>query len=157
VLERGELETEPDVFHVDCTAKAIAPKPVIPVFDGDRITLQFVRMCQPPFCSAFIALVEAHFDDEAKKNQLCAVVPSPERAVDWLTMSLQSAINAFAWMQEPVIVQWLASARLNGVRGLLKPKEALTPAQNAARARIRAATPAAVANLRRLVGAHAAA
>jgi hypothetical protein len=56
-------------------------------------------------------------------------------------------------MQEPVVVKWLASARLNSVRGMLKPTDALTPAQNSARARIRAATPAAVANLRRLAAA----
>jgi hypothetical protein len=153
VLDKGDIPTEPNVFHADCTAKAVAPKPVKPVFDGERITLQFVRMCQPTFCAAFIALIEAHFDDEAKKNRLCAVVPSPERAVDWLSMSLQSTVNTHQWMQEPVVVKWLASARLNSVRGMLKPTDALTPAQNSARARIRAATPAAVANLRRLAAA----
>jgi hypothetical protein len=151
VLERGDLLTGPDVFHVDCTAKAVAPKPVKPVFAGERITLQFVRMCQPAFGAAFIGLVEAHFDDEVKKNQLCAVVPSPERAIDWLSMSLQSTINNFAWLQEPVLVRWLARTRLNSLSGLLTPREELTPAQNAARARIRAATPGAVANLQRLL------
>ena len=98
-------------------------------------------------------VVEAHFEDEARKNQLCGVVPSPERATEWLSMSLQSAINSFAWMQEPVLVQWLARSRLNSTRGLMWPKEKLTPEQNAARARIRAATPGAVANLSRLVTA----
>jgi hypothetical protein len=156
VLDRGEIRTGANVFHVDCTAKAVAPKPVKPIFDGERITLQFVRMCQPTFCAAFIAFVEAHFDDEAKKNTLCAVIPSPERAVDWLSMSLKSAINSFAWMQEPAIAAWLARSRLNSTRALMKPKEALTPSQNAARGRIRAATPAAVANLQRLLApAHA--
>jgi hypothetical protein len=153
VLERGEIATGPDALHIDCTAKAVNPKPVKPVFEGDLITLQFIRMCQPTFCSAFIALVEAHFEDEAKKNQLCAVVQSPERAEAWLSMSLQSAINSFAWMQEPVLVQWLARSRLNSTRGLLWPKDKLTPEQNAARARIRAATPGAVANLSRLITA----
>lgn len=153
VLDRGEIPTGPDVLHVDCTAKAVAPKPVRQVFDGDHITLQFIRSCQPPFCAAFIAKVEASFTDEAKKNVLCTVVPSPERASDWLSMTLQSAINSFAWMQEPALVQWLAQARLNGARGMLRPKDALTPAQNAARARVRAATPGAVVNLRRLLEA----
>ena len=153
LLANGEISTSAEAFHVDCTAKAVAPKPIKPVFDGERITLQFVRMCQPTFCAALIALVEAHLVDEAKKNQLCAVVPSPERAVEWLSMSLQSTVNSFAWMQEPVIVQWLARSRLNSTRGLMWPKEKLTPAQNAARARIRAATPGAVVNLAQLLAA----
>ena len=153
LLANGEISTSAEAFHVDCTAKAVAPKPIKPVFDGERITLQFVRMCQPTFCAALIAFCEAHFDNEARKNQLCAVVPSPERAVEWLSMSLQSTVNSFAWMQEPVIVQWLARSRLNSTRGLMWPKEKLTPAQNAARARIRAATPGAVVNLAQLLAA----
>lgn len=151
VLEKGEIATEPGTLHIDCTAKAVAPKAVKPVFAGERITLQFVRMCQPSFCSAFIALCEAHFGDDAKKNKLCAVVPNPERAEGWLSMSLQSTINSFAWTQEPVLAQWLASSRLNSTRGLMWPKERLTPVQNAARARVRAATPEAVVNLARLL------
>jgi hypothetical protein len=151
VLDGGEIPTGPDVLHVDCSAKAVRPRSPLPVFDGDLITVQFVRMCQPPFCAAFIAMVEAHFEDEAKKNELCAPVPSPERAIDWLSMTLQSAINSFAWMQEPVVVDWLARSRLNGSRGLVRASAAMTPAQAEARKRLRTATPAAVANLRRLV------
>lgn len=153
VLEQGEVQTPAGAAYIDCTAKAVAPKPTKPVFDGDRITLQFIRMCQPTFCSAFIAVCEAHFDNETRKNQLCAVVPNPERAEQWLSMSLQSTINSFAWMQEPVLVQWLARSRLNSTRGLLWPKAQLSANQNAARARIHAATPGAVANLQRLLSA----
>lgn len=153
VLDRGEVPTSADVLHVDCSAKAVRPRPPLPVFDGDRIIVQFVRTCQPPFCAAFIAMVEAHFEDETKKNVLCAPVPSPERAIDWLSMTLQSAINTFAWMQEPVVADWLARSRLNGQRGLMRPSAALTPVQAEARKRMRAATPAALANLRRLVAA----
>jgi len=151
VLANGEIPTGPDAFHIDCTAKAVAPKPIKPVFHGEHITLQFVRMCQPSFCAAFIALVEAHFEDETRKNQFCTVVPNPERAEAWLSMSLQSAINSFAWMQEPVLVQWLARSRLNASRGLMWPKEKLSSEQSAARRRIRAATPGAIANLSRLL------
>jgi hypothetical protein len=150
VLDGGEISTSPEVLHVDCSAKAVRPRPTLPVFDGDRIIVQFVRTCQPPFCAAFIAMVEAHFEDEAKKNVLCTPVPSPERAVDWLSMTLQSVVNAFAWSQEPVVADWLARSRLNGQRSLMQPSAALTPAQAAARKRLRMATPAAVANLRRL-------
>ena len=151
VLERGEIPSGPGVFHVDCTAKAVAPKPVIPVFARDRITLQLVRMCQPALSVAFIAFVEARYDDEVRKNELCAVVPNPERDVDWLSMFLQGTINSFAWMREPAIVRWLAGARLNGVRELLRPSDQLAPSQSAARTRIQTATSGAVANLRRLL------
>lgn len=151
VLDHGEIATSPDTLHVDCTAKAVAPKPVRPVFESDRITLQYIRMCQPPFCASFVAFVEAHYSDEARKNTLCTVVPSPERAVDWLSMTLLSTLNAFEWAREPALMNWLASARLNGMRKLLAPTDALTPTQQTARKRLRAATPGAVANLQRLL------
>lgn len=151
VLDHGEIPTSPDSFHVDCSAKAVAPKPVKPIFDGERITLQFVRMCQPTFCAALIALVEAHFDEEARKNQLCGVVANPERASDWVPMALQSSINSALWMQEPVIVRWLASSRLNSMRAMMKPQTEFTPGQNAARARIRAARSAGLERLSRLM------
>jgi hypothetical protein len=142
-------------LHIDCTAKAVAPKPVVPIFNGERITVQFVRMCQPAFAAAFTALVEAHYEDDAKKNVLCTVVPSPERAEDWLSMSLQTTFNTFAWMREPVIAKWLSTSRLNATRGTTKSNDELSPVQRAWRDRIRAATPGAVANLSRLTAARA--
>jgi len=152
VLDRGQIATSGSAMHVDCSAKGVAPRPVRPIFEGDRITVQFVRTCQPAFSAAFIAFVEAHYEAEAKKNALCGVVQSPERDVDWMSMMLANIMNAFAWSTEPVLQQWLSQARLNGFSGLHKPNEALKPEQRAARQRLRVATPGAVANLRRLLG-----
>ena len=151
VLERGEITTGPHVLHVDCSAKGVAPRALRPIFEDGRITIQFVRTCQPAFSAAFIAFVEAHYEDEAKKNSLSGVVQSPERAVDWMSMALANAMNAFSWSTEPMLQQWLAQARLNGFSGLHKPSEALKPGQRAARQRLRAATAPAVGNLRRLL------
>jgi hypothetical protein len=47
VLDRGEIATGPHVLHIDCSAKGVAPRPVRPIFEGHRITVQFVRTCQP--------------------------------------------------------------------------------------------------------------
>ena len=151
VLDRGEIATGGDVLHVDCSAKGVAPRPMRPVFDGRSITVQFVRTCQPTFSAALIAYVEAHYEDEAKKNRLCGVVQSPERDIDWLRMAIASALNAFSWSQEPGLRQWLLASRLNGFSGLLKPKATLTPEQRALQQRLRNAVPGAIANLQRLL------
>ena len=151
VLDRGEIATGGDVLHVDCSAKGVAPRPRRPIFEGRQITLQFVRTCQPAFSAALIAYIEAHYEDEAKKNQLCGVVQSPERDIDWLRMTIANALNAFNWSQEPGLRQWLLKSRLNGFSGLLKPGEELTPEQRAIRQRMRSAAPGAIANLQRLL------
>ena len=53
---------------------------MVPVFGDDRIVLQTVRHCQQVFSAAFIGHVEASYDDQATKNELCTVVPHPDSA-----------------------------------------------------------------------------
>jgi hypothetical protein len=48
-LEQGSIPTGPTTLHIDCSAAGIPTHPSTPVFDGDRITLQWVRTCQPAF------------------------------------------------------------------------------------------------------------
>jgi hypothetical protein len=98
---------------VDCSANAIPPRPLVPVWAGKRVTLQMVRTCQPTFSAALIAHVEATFADEAEKNGLCTPVPGPNLDIDWLRMMAVSLKNRLAWRQHPGIEQWLAQSRLD--------------------------------------------
>ena len=123
VLERGSVDADPDTLHVDCSASAIVVPPALPVFDGDRINLFFVRTCQPLFSAAVIAYVESHVTDAAEKNALCQVVPSPEQPIDWLRMWLATLANGARWRQHAGLNAWLTTCRLNGIavmaRGVL--------------------------------------
>ena len=123
VLEKGALPADPDTLYVDCSASAIQPLPGLPVFDGARINLFMVRFCQPLFSAALIAFVESHVEDEAERNALCSVVPSPELPRDWMRMWAVSLANASRWRQHPALNAWLTKCRLNGqavmARGVL--------------------------------------
>jgi len=55
------LPLSPDTLVVDCSASAIPQRPLVPIWDGKRITLQMVRTCQPTFSAALIAHIEATF------------------------------------------------------------------------------------------------
>ena len=77
VLTDGVVPTGPNVIHIDCTADGLEQRPVVPVFDGNAITLQAVRTCQQVFSAAFIAHVEAAYSDETTKNELATVIPTP--------------------------------------------------------------------------------
>jgi hypothetical protein len=59
LLEHGSLEGAPDALYVDCTARAVGERPTVPVFNGNRITIQMVRAGLICFSSAFIAHIEA--------------------------------------------------------------------------------------------------
>ncbi|MEM7018143.1 MAG: NAD(P)/FAD-dependent oxidoreductase, partial [Pseudomonadota bacterium] len=114
VLDQGRIPTSTDVLHVDCSADGLERRPVAPIFDGDKMTLQTVRTCQQVFSAAFIAHVEAAYDDEAHKNQLCTVVPHPNTDLDWMRTTLSNAANGAIWAQDPNLQAWLKNARLDG-------------------------------------------
>ena len=96
------------------TADGLAERPSVPVFAGDRLTLQSVRTCQQVFSAAFIAHVEVSYDDEAHKNELCTPVPHPNTHLDFLRTTLENGMNGFVWGQDPELQKWLIDSRLDG-------------------------------------------
>merc|ERR1712228_1041208 len=67
----GEIETNPDTLHVDCSANGFPPFDVKPIFEGSKITLQGLRLLQDVYSASVIAEMERRFpDDEDLKNTL---------------------------------------------------------------------------------------
>lgn len=118
-LAHGTIETSPDTVHVDCSASAITNLSMKPVFAGNVITPQTVRPYQPVFSAAFIAHVEASYDDEETKNRLCAVVPLPNHDTDYLRFTAASMINQQTWAKDPDLRAWLFQNRLDGFSKLV--------------------------------------
>jgi NAD(P)-binding Rossmann-like domain len=125
VLQHGTVATDPDRLYVDCSASAVERRPIVPVFAGNKITPQFVRTVQPTFSAAFIAHVEANFDDEAEKNQICTVVPLPDQPIHWLQMLAVNMGNQYRWSKHKDLQRWIAQSRLDGFTALAK---SVTPA-----------------------------
>lgn len=113
VLDDGILATDQDTLYIDCSAEGLTKATPVPVFNGNKITLQSVRQCQQVFSAAFIAHVEAAYDDEKVKNALCQPIPHPNDWLDWLRVSMLNQQNALRWNQEPGLVEWLRSSRLD--------------------------------------------
>jgi len=114
VLDGGAVPTSGSTLHVDCTACAVGNSEPAPVFAGDTIRLQTVRTVQPVFSASIIAYVEAHYDDEAKKNELCTLVPLPNHATDWIPIQAAAMMNQFIWSQDKVLRNWISGNRLDG-------------------------------------------
>lgn len=118
VLEHGALSAQPRSLYVDCTTGGLPRPPSVPVFDGDRITLQSVRGCQQVFSSALIAHVEATYPDDDSRNALCEPIPHPDEPIDWLRITMSDNKNQLRWLQDTAITQWLEHARLNILQGM---------------------------------------
>ena len=136
-IKRGSLifedqsteQINQDAVFIDCSASAATLMPIVPIFDGDHITIQTVRGYQPTFSAAFVAHIEACFSEDngvgnegageksqkqTKKNNLCGVVPLPNTDFDWLRLTAATMFNQFAWSQEPGLRSWVANNRLDG-------------------------------------------
>ena len=131
-LDEGVIATNEDALYIDCTADALARRPIERVFDGEKITLQTVRFCQQVFSAAFIAHIDASYSSEEDKNSLCTVVPHPNTASDWLRVTLAHAINQLAWNADKSLNEWLGNSRLDAftqpVNSTLQPSEAMLTA-----------------------------
>ncbi len=151
VLEQGEIACSLNTLHVDCSATAITNLDMKPVFEGKRITPQTVRPYQPVFSAAFIAHIEATYDDEATKNELCAVVPLPNHDTDWIRMLAAQMMNQYRWSQDKSIGEWLLHNRLDAGSDLVKAVEADDKEKISILKRIREASVPAVSNLMKLI------
>jgi NAD(P)-binding Rossmann-like domain len=114
VFGDGHIATGPDILHIDCSSDGLPSRPIRAIFDGDTITPQFVRRCQPCFSAAFIAHVEANYDDDTQKNLLCAVVPTPSVPRDWIKTFAITLANQYQWSNNPELDAWIAGSRLEG-------------------------------------------
>lgn len=147
LLDEGEVAIAPGTLFVDCTASAVEPRPLQPIFQGDRIVPQLVRLPQPAFSAALIAYVEAHYDSDKAKNALCATVPFPHTLADYPRAAMANMWNQFQWGQDKALRQWIRASRLDGFGKLLSGIDRDDAEKQAVLARLKTQAMAAMANL----------
>lgn len=119
VMDRGTVSMPRETIHINCTADGIPDRPSQPIYQEDKIVLQYVRRCSPSFSGAFVAYLENVIPDNAAKNAMCTPVPPPRTPLDWIRMQLQEAGNQSAWSKIPALQNWLMSSRLERFSALV--------------------------------------
>lgn len=151
-LDDASIPTSPNTVHVDCTADGLARRPIRPIFEGGLLTLQTVRTCQQVFSAAFIAHVEATYEGEVVKNELCKVVPHPDDTLDWVRTTMENALNSIRWNADPGLKTWLSNARLDGFSGRGAPRQNAGPSGDDLLRRLRESMPGALEKLATYLG-----
>lgn len=151
VLDQGSVAVEPGTLFVDCTASAVEPRPVQPIFQDGRIVLQMVRLPQPAFSAAITAYVEAHHGSDAEKNRLCGSVPFPHTLADYPKSLMVGMWNQAQWGQDKALRQWVRESRLDGFGQLMASAPKDDADKQAVVAAFREQAMAAMANLPRLL------
>ena len=146
------IATTANTMHIDCSARAVPVTETYTVFQGNKVIVQNMRTYQPVFSAAFIAHIEASYDDETLKNELCRVVPLPNHDTDWLIGVVAQMQNQMRWSKEPELRQWLIGNRLDGFTKMVQAVDESTPEQLAILMRLKAAAPKAAANMPKLMG-----
>ena len=116
-FDNTELPADPDQVYVDCTAAGVRPVEPRPVFDHDRITMQYVTIGIVPWSAATIAAVEASDRGVNRKNELCPPVTFTGEASDILQIAFAGMTGLMARGAEPDIGAWTDKCRLNPARG----------------------------------------
>ncbi|GAM99612.1 hypothetical protein U91I_03266 [alpha proteobacterium U9-1i] len=154
VLQDGTFPTNPRRLHIHCCADGLAKRAAEPIFQADRIVLQYVRRCSPTFSAAIVAHIEATLGEGADRNAYCTPVPPPRAPRDWLTMALADMRNRAAWATLPGMNEWLHNARLDGYSALIaRAVREQNPQHMALLDRYRAAAAPAAARLNDLLRA----
>lgn len=106
--------------YVDCTAAGLPPAPLRPVFERDRITLQYVTVGFVPWGAATIGVVEALRGDDAEKNRLCPPLTFTGSIDDVLHLAHAGLLGTLARAAERDIADWNETSRLNPAAGASK-------------------------------------
>jgi hypothetical protein len=147
VLDHGSVKSTADALYIDCTGSAFTSRPPVPVFDGNRITIQLVRAGQTCLSAAFVARVEAAYQDEGEKNDLCAPLRLPSTHLDLVRWMLGDLRNARRWGADKELRRWMEEHRLSGA-GVGGPDESARGAEaDRIRVGLRDMRPKAEANL----------
>lgn len=119
-LEHGEVATQPDTLHVDCTAAGVPAATPRPIFGGQRITLQYVTITGATWSAATLGRIEATRDNDADKNRLTPPVTFSGNASDLLRFSHAAMSGLYARTSESDLATWSESCRLNPASGALE-------------------------------------
>jgi hypothetical protein len=150
-LEHGSIGANPDSLYIDCTAKAFSARSTEPVFSPGRIFPQVILNGSVCMSAATIAFVEANYDDEDVKNDVCAPIPLMDKNEDWVPMIYWHLRNVERRSTEQDLGRWMRANRLTGFGRPKGTKENPDPEYLEIVKRIQDATPVAYKNLKRLL------
>jgi hypothetical protein len=113
VLDRGSVPTTEGTLHVHCASRGLSWRPVKPIFEPDRITIQPYMWSFACFQAALLGVVEAVLDDDDERNQLCQPLPFWATNSDYVSVFLATMVHEQVRRKHPAVAEWAKGSRLN--------------------------------------------
>ena len=149
VLDEGRVPTSERTLHVHCASRALARRPLRPIFDAKRVTVQPVLWGFACYQFAMLGVVEATIESDEEKNRLCPPIAYWDEDKDYLLAFLARLKGDPVRATHPVLANWMKTTRLNPVSGLSSYFDDARVIE--ARERIKRFAPAAVGNIEKLL------
>ena len=145
VLDEGRVPTSEEAVHVHCAAQGLARRPLRPIFEAGRVTVQPFMWSFACYQFALLGMLEAAFESDDEKNRLCPPIAHWDTSTDYLSAFLATLANQQARAAHPALASWVKDSRLNPLGGIARHGDA--PSVVDARERIKRFAAAAASNL----------
>lgn len=149
VLDEGRVPTTPSTVHVHCAARGLALRPLRPIFEPARVTVQPIVWGFVSYQFAMLGVVEATVVSDEEKNRLCPPIAYWNENADYLCAFLATLTHEPVRMAHPALAAWARGTRLNPLAGLAQHRD--EPVVVDARERIKRHGAAAAGNLAKLL------
>lgn len=149
VLDEGRVPTSEATVHIHCAARGLARRPLRPIFEAGRVTVQPFLWGLACYQFAMLGVIEALLGSDEEKNRLCPPIAYWDANSDYLSAFLATLANERARMAYPELANWAKQTRLNPLGGIGHYRDA--PDVVDARDRIKRFAMGAVGNLAQLL------
>ena len=117
-LQGGLVATSPDHLHVHCASAGLSDNLPKPIFTDDSLLLQPITRVSLSLSAGLIGLVEASGRSTVEKNRLCPPNMWFDTPFDWIRHLLIGMRTELEWRDDPDVLAWVESSRLNLMKGL---------------------------------------
>ena len=148
VLDDGEVATPADAVHIHCAARGLAQRPLRPIFEPGRLTVQPIMWGFASHQFALLGMAESMIESDDEKNRLCRPIHYWDQCADYLGAYMALLANERARANHPALAAWARESRLNPLGRLGEYRD--HPLVVETRGRLRELGQAAVENVSRL-------
>ena len=150
-LDEGRIPTSEGTLHVHCAARGLSHRPLRPIFEPGRVTVQPFRWGFACYQYAMLGVVESTLNSDEEKNLLCPAIAYWDADADYLSSFLATLANERALAAYPALANWAKNTRLSPLSQISQFRD--VPGVIESRERIKQSGPAAAGNLLRLLEA----
>jgi len=118
ILDEGCVPTSERTLHVHCAARGLARRPLRPIFEPGRVTIQPIFWGFACYQNAMLGVVEATIESDEEKNRLCPPIANWNKNTDYLAAFLAGLANNRARAAHPAVASWAKTTRLNPFSGI---------------------------------------